>query len=210
VAHQLGRTSVNHIEPPKRFIADIVRDVDSDVACLGYRRFVSDHASGRGSRRFDPMADVLLFHHALGLTAGVQGFAEQLRAAGHTVMVPDLYDGARFDTITEGVAHAEEIGFETLIDRGVAVAEGLGDRLVVAGFSLGVLPAQKLAQTRPGVIGAVLYHAAAPNPPSPPGRDRHKGLRCRATRPLVTLCRSRPGLSGDPPVRPAWRCCRVR
>jgi dienelactone hydrolase len=108
------------------------------------------------------MADVLLFHHALGLTAGVQGFAEQLRAAGHTVMVPDLYDGARFDTITEGVAHAEEIGFETLIDRGVAVAEGLGDRLVVAGFSLGVLPAQKLAQTRPGVIGAVLYHAAVP------------------------------------------------
>jgi dienelactone hydrolase len=109
------------------------------------------------------MADVLLFHHALGLTAGVQGFAEQLRAAGHTVMVPDLYDGARFDTITEGVAHAEEIGFETLIDRGVAVAEGLGDRLVVAGFSLGVLPAQKLAQTRPGVIGAVLYHAAVPS-----------------------------------------------
>lgn len=109
------------------------------------------------------MADVLLFHHALGLTAGVQHFAELLRAAGHTVTVPDLYDGLRFATITEGVAHAESLGFETIIDQGVACAEGLGEPLVVAGFSLGVLPAQKLAQTRPGVIGAVLYHAAVPS-----------------------------------------------
>lgn len=108
------------------------------------------------------MAEVLLFHHALGLTAGVRSFADDLRAAGHTVTTPDLYDGRSFDAIADGVAYAEAIGFDTIIDRGVAAAEGLGDRLIVAGFSLGVLPAQKLAQTRPGVAGAVLYHSAVP------------------------------------------------
>ncbi len=108
------------------------------------------------------MADVLLFHHALGLTPGVAAFADELRAAGHAVTTPDLFDGARFDTIAAGVAHAEEIGFDTVIERGVAAATGLGDALVVGGFSLGVLPAQRLAQTRPGIAGALLYHAAVP------------------------------------------------
>ena len=31
--------------------------------------------------------------------------------------------------------------------------------VVYAGFSLGVLPAQALAQTRPGARGALLFHA---------------------------------------------------
>jgi len=34
--------------------------------------------------------------------------------------------------------------------------------LVYAGFSLGVLPAQSLAQTRHGARGAILYHSAVP------------------------------------------------
>jgi dienelactone hydrolase len=33
---------------------------------------------------------------------------------------------------------------------------------VYAGLSLGVLPAQKLAQTRPGALGALLLHSAVP------------------------------------------------
>jgi dienelactone hydrolase len=108
------------------------------------------------------MTDVLLFHHALGATAGVHGFADELRAAGHHVVVPDLFDGVVFGSLADGVAHAESLGFDTIIERGVACADGLGDRLVVAGFSLGVLPAQKLAQQRTGVVGALLYHAAVP------------------------------------------------
>lgn len=108
------------------------------------------------------MTDVLLFHHALGLTAGIQAFADQLRADGHTVTAPDLYDGATFESITDGVAHAEGVGFDVIADRGQRLADGLGDRLVVVGFSLGVLPAQKIAQTRPGVAGAVLCHSAVP------------------------------------------------
>ena len=36
------------------------------------------------------------------------------------------------------------------------------DEIVYAGFSLGVMPAQKLAQTRPGAKGALLFHACLP------------------------------------------------
>jgi dienelactone hydrolase len=106
------------------------------------------------------MAEVVLFHHALGRTDGIAVFAGWLREAGHTVHAPDLYDGRVFDDLEAGIAHAESIGFDTLIERGAVAAPG--DGLVYAGFSLGVLPAQRLAQTRPGARGALLYHAAVP------------------------------------------------
>jgi len=108
------------------------------------------------------MAEVLLFHHAQGLTSGVQAFAAQLRRAGHTVHVPDLFEGATFATVDEGVAYAAEIGFDTVAARGVAAADEFGSRLVYSGFSLGVMPAQQLAQTRPGAAGALLFHSCLP------------------------------------------------
>ena len=108
------------------------------------------------------MAEVLLFHHAQGQTAGFHAFADDLRAAGHTVHTPDLFDGRTFDGIEAGVAHAAEIGFGEVIERGVRAAEDLPAELVYAGFSLGVLPAQKLAQTRPGARGALLFYSCVP------------------------------------------------
>lgn len=108
------------------------------------------------------MAEVLLFHHVLGRTAGVMAFADRLRGAGHIVHTPDLFDGMTFDTIDEGIAHVGAIGMDTVIDRGVASANERRDDLVYAGFSLGVLPAQKLAQTRPDAKGALLIDACVP------------------------------------------------
>ena len=108
------------------------------------------------------MADVVLFHHAQGQTSGFHAFADRLREAGHTVHTPDLFDGRTFDTLEDGMAHVGELGFETVLDRGVAAAEGLPTALFYAGFSLGVLPAQKLAQTRPGARGAVLMYSCVP------------------------------------------------
>jgi dienelactone hydrolase len=108
------------------------------------------------------MAEILLFHHALGRTAGCLDAAATWRQAGHTVHTPDLFEGRTFDTIEEGVTYADEVGFETIIDRGVAAAEDLPQELVYAGFSLGVLPAQKLAQTRPGARGALLLYSCVP------------------------------------------------
>ncbi|MBA2753476.1 MAG: dienelactone hydrolase family protein [Chloroflexia bacterium] len=108
------------------------------------------------------MAEVVLFHHAHGLTPGIVAFANELRRAGHTVHTPDLFGGRTFDTVEEGVGHAGEIGFDEVMERGVRAADGLPADLVYAGFSLGVMPAQKLAQTRAGALGALLFHACIP------------------------------------------------
>jgi dienelactone hydrolase len=108
------------------------------------------------------MAEILLFHHAQGLTPGVNAFADELRAAGHTVHTPDMFEGKTFDSIEEGVGYARETGFDTVLDRGVQAAEGLPEELVYAGFSLGVMPAQKLAQTRAGAKGALFFDSAIP------------------------------------------------
>ena len=108
------------------------------------------------------MAEVVLFHHALGLTPGIVAFADELRGAGHTVHTPDLFEGRTFTTIEEGVGHAQEIGFGEVIERGGRAVDGLPPQLVYAGFSLGVVVAQKLAQTRPGARGALLFYSCVP------------------------------------------------
>ena|SRR6185437_3012214 len=105
------------------------------------------------------MAQVLLFHHAQGQTRGFTAFADELRRAGHPVHAPDLFGGRTFASIQEGMSYAEGIGFDEIIERGVRSADTLPNELVYAGFSLGVLPAQKLAQTRPGARGALLFYS---------------------------------------------------
>ena len=108
------------------------------------------------------MAELLLFHHAQGLTAGCLAFADDLRASGHVVHTPDLYEGRTFTELADGVGYAKQVGFDTIIERGRRAADGLPDEIVYAGFSLGVSPAQLLAQTRRGAKGAVLFHGCFP------------------------------------------------
>ena len=108
------------------------------------------------------MAEVLLFHHAQGQTPGFHAFADELRQAGHTVHTPDLFEGQRFDSIEEGVGYANEVGWGEIIGRGERAASELPSDLVYAGFSLGVVPAQKLAQTREGARGALFFYSAIP------------------------------------------------
>jgi dienelactone hydrolase len=119
------------------------------------------------------MAEILLFHHAQGLTAGCRSFAEELRAAGHVVHTPDLYDGRTFTDLDSGLGYAREVGFETISKRAQLAAESLPTDIVYAGFSLGAMDAQRLAQTRPGAKAALLFHAAIPTAefgcPWPPG-----------------------------------------
>src|SRR4051794_3891225 len=108
------------------------------------------------------MTEVVLYHHVQGLTAGVQAFADELRQAGHTVHTPDLFDGSTFATIEEGMAFAGETGFDALVERGLAAADGFDHDVVYAGFSLGVLVAQPRPQTRPGSRGALLIYSCLP------------------------------------------------
>jgi dienelactone hydrolase len=108
------------------------------------------------------VAEVLLFHHAQGQTEGFLAFADELRAAGHVVHTPDLFDGKTFAVLNDGVAYAQQTGFDVIMQRGAAAAEGLPAALVYAGFSLGVVPAQMLTQTRPGAVGALFLHSCLP------------------------------------------------
>jgi dienelactone hydrolase len=108
------------------------------------------------------MAEVVLFHHVQGLTDGVRAFAEELRAGGHTVHTPDLFDGERPATIDDGIALVQSIGDEALSERVDRAVAGLPEGLAYAGFSFGAATAQRLAQTRPGARGALLYEGCLP------------------------------------------------
>jgi len=108
------------------------------------------------------MAEVLLFHHAQGVTPGIGAFADELRAAGHTVHVPDLFDGRTFGSIDDGMACIDAQGFEALRERGVRTADDLPAELVYGGFSFGETIAQQLAQTRSGARGALLFYSCVP------------------------------------------------
>jgi dienelactone hydrolase len=120
------------------------------------------------------MSDVILFHHAQGLTEGVKAFADELRAAGHTVHTPDLHEGQTFATLPEAMSYVQATGFDTIIGRGQAAAEALPSDVFYVGFSMGVLPAQYLTQTRPGAKGAVFVYSFVP--PSEFGSDWPEGV----------------------------------
>lgn len=154
------------------------------------------------------MTEILLFHHTQGLTPGVRAFADDLRAGGHIVHTPDLFDGRTFQSIDEGLAYIGEIGFDEMRERGVRVADELPPELVYAGFSFGVLPAQKLAQTRPGARGAPLFCSCLPisgGGPSDPGR---MASRSRSTV-WRTIRSSSARATSTPPAR-LWRRSRTQ
>jgi dienelactone hydrolase len=107
------------------------------------------------------VAEVVVLHHTLGLTGPVRSFADELRAAGHTVHTHDLYDGKTFETYEDGAAHFEALGGPmAFVERARAEVDSLPGDLVYVGFSAGVLPAQSFAQTRSGASGAVLCYSA--------------------------------------------------
>ena len=110
----------------------------------------------------DEMADVVLFHHVQGLTAGVHRLADELRRGGHTVHTPDFFEGSTFDSIDDGFAAMRARGDGAVDAWADALVAELPPEVVYAGISLGVMPAQRLAQTRPGAAGALLLEACAP------------------------------------------------
>jgi dienelactone hydrolase len=107
------------------------------------------------------MTEVVLYHHIQGLTEGVRTFANELRQAGHTVHTPDLFDGRTFTTMDGAFAFVREAG-GALDTKADSATEALSEGLVYAGISWGVGVAQRLAQTRPGARGALLYEACFP------------------------------------------------
>jgi dienelactone hydrolase len=108
-----------------------------------------------------PMTTIVLFHSALGRNRAVHDLADVLRSDGHEVHTPDLYDGAVFDDLDEGVAERDRIGIDQLLARATDAIVPLPDEVVYAGMSMGTMPAQLFAATRPGARGALLIQGAA-------------------------------------------------
>ena len=113
------------------------------------------------------MAEVLLFHHAQGLTPGVVAFADELRTAGHTVHTPDLFDGRTFGSIPEGMAFINETGFDKLGERGVHTADDLPPELIISDFEEQSRRADPMASTS---------ISAGPHPPPPPSQGPFRVL----------------------------------
>ena len=107
------------------------------------------------------MSTILMFHHVQGLTPGLLELADRLRAAGHEVHTPDFYDGHTFDSLEDGFAYKRSSGID-IDELADAAAEALPPDIVYAGFSLGVMSAQRLAQTRPGARAALLFESTVP------------------------------------------------
>src|SRR5215813_11829843 len=102
---------------------------------------------------------VVVYHSAYGLRPAIIEFADRLRAAGHQVRTPDLYDGEVFSDRNDAIRKIQELGFDTLLERAREAVEDLPPDLVYAGFSNGGVCAELLAATRAGARGAVLIHA---------------------------------------------------
>jgi dienelactone hydrolase len=110
------------------------------------------------------MAEILLFHHAGGLTDGVHSFAQTLRDGGHTVHTPDLFGGRTFDDVHDGVAYADSVGEESFAARAAEIVSPLPSDLVYAGMSMGAARAAEQVLARPGAKGSFfLYGAIAPS-----------------------------------------------
>lgn len=109
------------------------------------------------------MSEILLFHHALGLTDGVRWFADRLTDAGHEVHTPDLFDGRTFAGLEAGVAHAEQdVGVDGILQRADEAATAHPEATAFLGISLGAMPAYRLAQTRAHARACVTVSAALP------------------------------------------------
>ncbi len=108
------------------------------------------------------MAEIILFHHAGGLTPGFRSFANVLRSAGHTVHTPDLFEGRTFEDVDDGVAFIQSIGPQVFADRAAEAIEGLPTEVVYGGASFGVNRAAEQVFGRPGARAAFFLYGTAP------------------------------------------------
>ncbi|BDM67942.1 dienelactone hydrolase [Streptomyces nigrescens] len=105
---------------------------------------------------------IVLFHSVCGLRPAVHAAADRLRAAGHEVIVPDLFDGRTADSVPDGILIKDEIGKEELLKRAITAVAPYSDRgLVYAGFSFGGAVAQNLALGDEKARGLLLMHGTS-------------------------------------------------
>ena len=104
------------------------------------------------------VADVVLFHSVYGRRPAVLDAADRLRAAGHTVIAPDLYAGQLAATVDEGFALCDQIGWPVILERARQALAGMPAETVLAGMSMGAAVAAALLTERPETAGLLLLH----------------------------------------------------
>jgi dienelactone hydrolase len=104
------------------------------------------------------MATVFLCHSVYGLRDLEREAAARLRAAGHQVLTPDLYDGRTAETVEAGFALRDAAGWDVVVARAAEAAEVLPAETVLAGFSMGAAAAAALWPERPATAGLLLLH----------------------------------------------------
>ena len=108
------------------------------------------------------MAHVVLFHSILGLRPAEQEIASALAAEGHTVALPDLYDGRATDDYDAGFRLKEEVGDAVIEAHARAAVEEAPDDAVLSGVSFGAFLVGRFWGERPQMPGALLFAGAAP------------------------------------------------
>lgn len=103
------------------------------------------------------MASVVLFHSVYGQRQAVAA-ADRLRDAGHMVIAPDLYAGQVTETLDEGFALCDRIGWPAILGRARLVLAGMPAVTVLAGLSMGASVAAALLGERPQTAGLLLLH----------------------------------------------------
>ncbi|MEV5713536.1 dienelactone hydrolase family protein [Amycolatopsis mediterranei] len=110
------------------------------------------------------MSDIVVFHSVLGLRPVELGFADRLRAAGHRVTTPDLYDGRAVSTLDAGLALKDAVGWAAIARRARDAVQDLPAETVLVGVSMGAGVVETVLPHRPGTAGVVLLHAVGALP----------------------------------------------
>jgi len=104
--------------------------------------------------------EIVLFHSTFGLRPAVEDFAAALRADGHTVHTPDLFDGEVFSRMEDGIKKRDTLGMQGLMKKAAQAAATTPTATVFAGFSLGAAAAFATGVRRPTTNALILMHGA--------------------------------------------------
>ncbi|MFZ1995954.1 MAG: dienelactone hydrolase family protein [Solirubrobacteraceae bacterium] len=103
---------------------------------------------------------VVLFHSMFGLRAVELAAAEQLRATGRRVVVPDLFAGATVPgDVDAGFALMDRVGWGTIIDRARRGLASVPGEAVLGGFSMGAGVIGELWPERTDAAAVFCLHA---------------------------------------------------
>lgn len=108
------------------------------------------------------MAYIVLLHSILGLRQAERDIATDLEADGHSVVLPDLYDGRTTDDYDDGFRLTAAIGEDVIETRARAAVDAAPDDAVLAGVSFGAFLIGRFWDERPKMRGALLFAGCAP------------------------------------------------